>query len=77
MRLVCADSKVMEHVEKLEKQGVEILACTTCLEYLNLSDKLAVGRPTTMVKLIEAIFQYHIVGTVERVLPINLVVSDA
>ncbi len=62
VRLVCAGSKVIEHVEKLEEQGVEILACTTCLEYLSLSDKLMVGKPTTMVKSIEAMFQYDMVS---------------
>ncbi|MFC2033300.1 hypothetical protein ACFLUB_02115 [Chloroflexota bacterium] len=44
----------MEHIKKLESAGVEILACTTCLEYFDLVDKLSVGKPTTMAKLIEA-----------------------
>jgi selenium metabolism protein YedF len=55
VRLVCEGSRVLEHLKKLEGQGVEILACTTCLEYFDLTDKLKVGKPTTMVKSIQSI----------------------
>ena len=51
-----------EHIKKLERQGIEILACTTCLEYFNLTDKLLVGKPTTMLKSIESMFRYEIVS---------------
>ena len=54
VKLVCEGSQVLEHIKKLESVGVEILACTTCLEYLDLVDKLSVGKPTTMVRSIEA-----------------------
>ena len=53
-KLVCEGSQVIEHVRKLENAGVEILACTTCLEYFDLEDNLSVGKPTTMAKSIEA-----------------------
>ncbi|MFC2033077.1 sulfurtransferase-like selenium metabolism protein YedF [Chloroflexota bacterium] len=56
VKLVCEGSQVLEHIQKLESAGVEILACTTCLEYFDLIDKLSVGRPTTMAKSIEAMF---------------------
>jgi selenium metabolism protein YedF len=62
VRLVCQGSKVIEHVKKLEEQGVEILACTTCLEYFNLVDKLLVGKPTTMLKSIQAMLDCDIVS---------------
>jgi selenium metabolism protein YedF len=54
VKLVCEGSQLLEHIQKLENAGVEILACTTCLEYFDLMDKLAVGRPTTMMKSIES-----------------------
>ena len=54
VKLVCEGSQVVEHIQRLERAGVEILACTTCLEYFDLVDKLSVGKPTTMVKSIEA-----------------------
>jgi len=55
--LVCEGSPVLEHVKKLEEAGIEILVCTTCLEYFDLMDKLAVGKLTTMMKSIDAMFE--------------------
>jgi selenium metabolism protein YedF len=55
VRLVCEGSVVLEHVRKLERQGVTVLACGTCLEYFELKDKLKVGQPTTMVDSIRSI----------------------
>ena len=52
VRLVCAGSWALAHLKKLEEQGVELLACGTCLEYFDLVDKLKVGKPTTMLKSI-------------------------
>lgn len=56
VHLLCQGSKVLEHLKKLEGQGVEILACTTCLEFLELTDKIKVGKPTTMAKSIQSMF---------------------
>lgn len=56
VRLLCEGSRVLEHLKKLEGQGVDILACTTCLEYLELTAKLIVGKPTTMIKSIQSMF---------------------
>ena len=56
VHLLCEGSRVLEHLKKLEGQGVEILACTTCLEYLELTAKLIVGKPSTMVKSIQSMF---------------------
>ncbi|MFC2067657.1 sulfurtransferase-like selenium metabolism protein YedF [Chloroflexota bacterium] len=55
VRLVCDGSNVLDHVIKLEELGIEILACTTCLEYFDLADKPKVGKQTTMVKSIQSI----------------------
>ena len=61
VRLVCEVSKVLDHLRRLEAQGVTILACTTCLEYFDLVEKVQVGKPTTMVKSIETMFDGNIV----------------
>jgi selenium metabolism protein YedF len=53
VKLACEGSHVLTHLKRLEEQGVEILACTTCLEFYDLADKLKVGKPTTMVKSIQ------------------------
>ena len=62
VRLVCEGSKVLEHVKRLEDQGVEILVCSTCLEYFDLMDRLAVGKRTTMVNSIKSILDDDIVS---------------
>ena len=62
VRLMCQDSEVLEHLKRLEEQGVELLACTTCLEYFDLMDKLAVGKPTTMAKSIQSMLGSDVVS---------------
>lgn len=55
VRLVCQGSKVLDYIKRIEQQGVEILACTTCLEYFDLLDKLVIGKPTTMFNSIQSL----------------------
>jgi intracellular sulfur oxidation DsrE/DsrF family protein len=61
VRLLCEGSQVLEHVKKLENRGVEILACTTCLEYFDLEAKLQVGRPTTMAGSVKKMMSSDVV----------------
>ncbi len=61
VRLVCEDSHVLGHLKRLEEQGVEILACTTCLEYFELVDKQKVGKPTTMARSIQSMLSSDMV----------------
>ena len=62
IHMLCQGSKFLGLLKQLEKQGVEILACTTCLEYFELTDKLAVGKPTNMVKTIQSMLDDDIVS---------------
>jgi selenium metabolism protein YedF len=62
VRLVCEGSQVLDHLKRLEHQGVELLACTTCLEYFDLKDKLVLGKPTTMVRSIMSIMDFNVVA---------------
>jgi selenium metabolism protein YedF len=55
VRLVCEGSVVLGHIKKLEEQGVEILACGTCLDYFQLKDRMKIGQPTTMVDSVRSI----------------------
>jgi intracellular sulfur oxidation DsrE/DsrF family protein len=61
VKLACEGSWALVHLRKLEEQGVEILACSTCLEYFDLTDKLKVGQPTNMVKSIATLLHDDIV----------------
>ncbi|MCE5259988.1 MAG: sulfurtransferase-like selenium metabolism protein YedF [Chloroflexi bacterium] len=51
--LAIQDSPVLEALQKLAAKGVEILVCGTCLGYLNLREKLAVGSVTNMYTIVE------------------------
>ena len=61
VRLLCEGSEVIEHLKKLEGQGIEILGCTTCLEYYDLANKLTVGKPTTMVRSVQSMLDSDMV----------------
>jgi len=61
VRLVCEGSWALEHLRTMEKQGVEILACGTCLEFFELGEKLKVGKPTTMPESIQSMLSADMV----------------
>ena len=62
VNLVCKGSEVLDHLKRLEEQGVEILACMTCLEYFDLLDNLEVGKPPTMLKSIQSMLDCNVVS---------------
>lgn len=51
--LTAEGSDSLEDLQYLEKQGVEILTCGTCLNYYGLTDKLQVGSVTNMYTIVE------------------------
>ncbi len=52
-KLTCEGSESLEDLKKLEKLGVEILTCGTCLDFYHLTDKLSVGGVTNMYDIVE------------------------
>ncbi len=46
--LTCEGSESLDDIRELEKAGVEILTCGTCLNYYDMADKLAVGQVTNL-----------------------------
>ena len=53
VNLTTEGSGVIDILKQLEKKGVEILSCGTCLDYYNLKDKLSVGSATNMYEIAE------------------------
>lgn len=51
--LTSEGSESLEHLMALEKQGVEILSCGTCLDYYQLKEKLCVGQVSNMYTIVE------------------------
>jgi len=46
------NQQAIEHLKDLEKKGVEILSCGTCLEFYGLEEKLNVGKVGNMYDII-------------------------
>ncbi len=51
VRLCLKGSESLEDLKSLEKKGVEILVCGTCLEYLNVREDQAVGKISNMYEI--------------------------
>jgi selenium metabolism protein YedF len=53
VKLTVGGSEVLADLQDLEKNGVEILICGTCLDYFNLKEKIAVGQVSNMYTIAE------------------------
>jgi hypothetical protein len=54
VRLVVADSPVLDLLAQLEARGVRLIVCSTCLNYYDLQDQVRVGIVGSMADIIEA-----------------------
>lgn len=53
VKLVADGSEVIDDIRLLEKNGVKILSCGTCLDYFQLKDTLAAGSVSNMYEIKE------------------------
>jgi selenium metabolism protein YedF len=53
VKLTVKGSEVLDDLQALEKNGVEILICGTCLDYFGLKGKIAVGEVSNMYTIAE------------------------
>jgi len=51
VRLVTQGSGALPAILELERLGVEVLVCGTCLDFFGLDDKLAAGRVSNMLEI--------------------------
>ena len=54
VKLACQGSPVIDQLKKLEEKKVELVLCQTCLNFLSLADKAAVGIVGGMGDILEA-----------------------
>jgi selenium metabolism protein YedF len=54
VRLASEGSEVLETLKGLSDQGVEILACGTCLDFYGLKEKLKVGTVSNMYEITQS-----------------------
>jgi selenium metabolism protein YedF len=55
VRLACEGSDSLDDLKLLVEAGVPVKACGTCLDYLGLKDRLAVGEIGTMPAAVEVL----------------------
>ena len=53
VKLVVEGSKVLEDLQHLKEQGIEILACGTCLGHYGLKDSVRIGEISNMYTIAE------------------------
>ena len=58
--LALKDSEVIEDLQNLQKQGIKILVCGTCLDYYRVKEKLAVGEISNMYDIAQELLQYRV-----------------
>ena len=57
VRLVCEGSPVLDVLASLEKKGVHLIVCTTCLKFFDLEDRVQVGIMGGMTDIVAAQFE--------------------
>lgn len=55
VKLVCEGSPVLQWLRIMEEAGVELIVCSTCLEYFGLIDKVRVGKVGGMPGILAAL----------------------
>ncbi|MFH1875240.1 MAG: DsrE family protein [Pseudomonadota bacterium] len=57
VKLVANDSPHLADLELVRSAGIDLLACGTCLNFYELSDKLAIGRPSNMQEICQMLIK--------------------
>jgi intracellular sulfur oxidation DsrE/DsrF family protein len=55
VKLVCLGSPALDPLRALEKKGVELIVCSTCLDYFGLTERREIGIVGGMPDILEAI----------------------
>ena len=55
VRLACTGSESLDDLMLLAEHGVTVTACGTCLDFLGITDRLAVGKIGTMPASVDAL----------------------
>ncbi|MBI2897582.1 MAG: DsrE family protein [Deltaproteobacteria bacterium] len=53
VRLLAPSSPHLDALRALDDQGIELLACVTCLEFFGLVGEIAAGRVTNMREIVQ------------------------
>jgi selenium metabolism protein YedF len=53
VKLVTVSSPIIEHLRDLEKMGVELMLCGTCVNHYSLETKIGAGKVSNMYTIAE------------------------
>ncbi|MDZ4184701.1 MAG: DsrE family protein, partial [Desulfuromonadales bacterium] len=53
VKLVVQDADTVEILQKLAELGIDLAACGLCLDFFKLREKVAVGRITNMLDIVQ------------------------
>jgi len=55
VKLALYNSSACDHLKNLEKHGVSVLVCATCVNYFSIMDQVGVGAMVSMPEILEAL----------------------
>jgi selenium metabolism protein YedF len=55
VKLSLYDSSTCDHLKNLEKKGVTVLVCGTCVNHFSIADQTGVGTVSNMFEIVEAL----------------------
>jgi selenium metabolism protein YedF len=55
VEFACEGSPVLSALEEIEKKGIKILVCGTCLDYFSLKEKRKVGVASNMFEILSTL----------------------
>lgn len=64
VRLLATESPALEPLRLLDDAGVDLLACVTCLEFFELTEKIAVGHVSNMREIAQRLLAARRVVTI-------------
>ena len=60
VRIAVEGSSWLDHLKRLEEQGVKIISCRTCVEYFGLEEQIAVGEIGNMMGIQDILFSRRV-----------------
>lgn len=60
VQLATQGSNVLEHLKALEKRGVQVISCTTCVDYFGIEPAIAVGKIDGMRSIIDILSRHRV-----------------
>lgn len=61
VKIACQGSPMLAHLTRLVEKGTNLVICRTCLEYLELTDQVAVGKVGGMNDFIQEASLYEVI----------------